>query len=128
MQAARFFAPALAPSTATGEALASWRGALDVGGVVDLYVERHHLWDGPGLLAPEEALGATSVGLDFGFGTPDRPLAKLPGLSTTLGVACVIEEPAAGWAEKPCREKGSWGFWMSLLWRPERPMMGWEAR
>jgi hypothetical protein len=124
-QAARVWNPAVSPGAATGEALAAWRGALDFGGLMDLYVERQRLWDGDGLLAPEGAAGSTAVGIDLAFGTPARPLVKLPGLTTTLGLACLPEDPVTGWAEKPCRGKDSWAFWMGLWWRLERPVMGW---
>ncbi|MFH1469086.1 MAG: hypothetical protein ABIO70_32160 [Pseudomonadota bacterium] len=125
VQAARNFAPAVAPGAAAGGSMVSWRGALDLGGAMDLYVERQRLWDGAGLTALAGAAGVTSVGLDLGMGTPDRPLVKLPGLTLELGVACLVEDPETGWAAKPCRGIDSWSFWTSLLWRPERPVLGW---
>ena len=112
-QATRMTLPALEAGAAWGSDHDAWRASFDLDRTMDVYVERHRIWD---RASDAEPAAATVLGMELRTGSPSNPLARLPGLEMHLGVGCVLEHPDVGWREKACLEKESWSTWIGLQW------------
>jgi hypothetical protein len=112
-QATRMALPALGAGVAYGSDHDAWRASFDLERSLDLFVERHRIWDRASGLDPQ---AATLLGLELRTGSPSNPLARLPGLDMSVGVGCLLEHPDEGWRDKACLEKESWSAWVGLQW------------
>ncbi len=113
-QSNRIAAPALPLGSASGRQHQQWRGALEVEGALEVFFERHQLWDAP----HADPASASQLGLELNTGAAPSPLVRTPGLELGAGLACVLEAPGEGWRSEPCRQKEHWGGWLTLQWRP----------
>jgi len=112
-QASRIALPALTAGAAYGSNHDAWRASFDIDRSLDVFVERHRIWDRATDLEPQ---GATVLGLELRTGSRPNPMARLPGLDMTVGAGCVLEHPDEGWRSKPCLDKESWSAWVGLQW------------
>jgi hypothetical protein len=71
---------------------------------VSAFYERHRLWTDPGAPGGWLALAGAEVAVAL----PPLPVARLPALSLTTGVARIFDEPDAGRTR----------IWFGLAWRP----------
>ena len=109
-QAERILQPALPWDAAGGRAHLAMDAALGVSGVEGFFT-RHTLSDAWTLDA-----GTSLVGVRARTSERAMPMVKLPASRLGAGVACRLEDPEAGFAERPCQSLDAWTLWLDVRW------------
>ncbi len=112
----RVLSPLLAPGSATGASHDRWRAAMTIAPLA-LYAERHRFWPDTTPWGTNPTT-ATVVGLELDLSMARNPIAGIPGLETTLGVGCLVEDPDQGLFDKPCTQLDHYGAYLGLTWTP----------
>ena len=117
--ATRIFVPVLAPGSASGQGHDELHASLGALGSLELFAQRHRLWEDWQAYPYSEPGGAASlVGLSVKLPMPSQPLVRLPAMSWEAGMACIVEDPQEGLRSRPCRALEDYASWIGLVWRP----------
>lgn len=104
----RIFVPGLPIGTRLGGEHEGQRAELELGFLpAPLFFERHRLWSEGGPKGEWLSL----AGLEWRWATDPIPLGRVPALDVRIGVAQVLEDPAA-----VLEDETRW--WLITVWRP----------